>query len=133
MSQFQTLPGPDLPFPAFLALTETHDDDAIGTDAAAIAAEDAAALSIALAVAGLEQPGDPNAHLRHLQDRLVTLLCGQERQPGLEAAADDLYRAAVCFLQAQSGSLAPPSSRHLRLLHNAGDRLQSRLAALHGG
>lgn len=133
MSQFQTTPGPDLPFPAFFALAATqHSDDGL-PEAAMIAAEDAAALSIALAVAALEQPGDPNAQLRHLQGNLVSILCGQERQPGLEAAADDLYRAAMCFLQAQGGSLAPPSARHLRLLHNAADRFQARLAALHVG
>lgn len=127
MSQFHASPGIQLPFPAFLALGAPEPADGLSAPIPAEADKDA--LSIALAVAELERPGDARAQLRHLQDSLVALLCGQERQPGLEAAADDLYRAATCFLQAQAGSLAPPSARHLRLLHNAADRFQSRLAA----
>jgi hypothetical protein len=127
MSQFHASPGHQLPFPAFLALGAPEPMEC--AQASEPVVDDA--LSIALAVADLERPGDAGAQLSHLQGNLVALLCGQERQPGLEAAADDLYRAATCFLQAQAGSLAPPSARHLRLLHNAADRFQSRLAARH--
>ena len=133
MSQFQTTLAFDLPYPAFLAIAAPAESaetslpvpDLIDTG-------DTAAAIISLAVDALEQPGDSTALLRHLQERLVALLSGFERRPGLEAAADDLYRAAAGYLRARDGT-APPSARVSRLLRDAAARLQARLAALQTG
>ncbi|WP_144766677.1 hypothetical protein [Methylobacterium dankookense] len=71
--------------------------------------------------------GQPSA-VQALRDHLLDILTLVERDPGLDAAADDLHRAALAIAetgQADSGTRA----RHERLLGDARGRLLQRLEA----
>ena len=69
--------------------------------------------------------GDDLHDLRVLLINTMSLL---KRDPGIEAAVDDLYAAAAALVKdASSGT--PPSARSLRLLLSASDRFCGRLTA----
>jgi len=69
--------------------------------------------------------GDDLHDLRVLLINTTSLL---KRDPGIEAAVDDLYAAAAALVRdASTGT--PPSARSLRLLLSASDRFCSRLGA----
>ena len=54
-----------------------------------------------------------------------------ERDPGIEAATDDLYEAAAAFLAEVTAST--PLARHLRLLREARLRYRERLSGARPG
>ena len=88
--------------------------------------------AIAVAIGGLEQRGSGPAHLRDLESNLMDVLTGMERNPGVEAAAEDLYRAAAAFVRAERDPTATPGPRLVRLLREALGRLQDRIFAANG-
>ena len=66
--------------------------------------------------------------LHDLRVLLINTMSLLKRDPGTEAAVDDLYAAAaVLVTDASSGT--PPSARSLRILLSASDRFCNRLAA----
>jgi hypothetical protein len=69
--------------------------------------------------------GDDLHDLRVLLINTMSLL---KRDPGTEAAVDDLYAAAAVLVTDASSGI-PPSARSLRILLSASDRFCSRLAA----
>ena len=69
--------------------------------------------------------GDDLHDLRVLLINTMSLL---KRDPGIEAAVDDLYASATALVRdASSGS--PPNARSLRLLVSASDRFCTRLTS----
>jgi hypothetical protein len=68
--------------------------------------------------------GDPN--VRDLRLQLVGLLGLIDRNPGIEAASQDLYEAAAAY--ARGGSAITSAVRQLRLLTEARLRLRARLS-----
>jgi hypothetical protein len=68
--------------------------------------------------------GDDLHDLRVLLINTMSLL---KRDPGIEAAVDDLYASAAVLVQDASTGI-PPSARSLRLLLSASDRFSARLA-----
>ena len=82
------------------------------------------------AMTAIEQGGGP-AELRHLQKLLGELLnsCLRlvERNPGIDAAASDVYAAASAIVS-DSGVEAQPYLRKQRLFREARQRLRDRLA-----
>ena len=75
----------------------------------------------------IEQDGQ-SADLRDLASLLVRSLRLFERNPGIEAAADDLYAAAAALV-GKNTELSQPSARGRRLLKEAHVRFCSRLEA----
>jgi len=82
---------------------------------------------IAPVVRQIEQGGQ-SADLRDLANQLVRALRLFERNPGIEAAADDLYVAAA-VLVGENTRLSHPAARGRRLLKEAHVRFCSRLEA----
>jgi hypothetical protein len=82
---------------------------------------------IAPVVRHIEQGGQ-SADLRDLASHLVRALRLFERNPGIEAAADDLYAAAAALV-GKNTRLSPPAARGRRLLKEAHVRFCSRLEA----
>jgi hypothetical protein len=63
------------------------------------------------------------ANLSDLRTSLVEILERRERDPGIEAAAHDVYEGAVAIVE--SGT--PPTHRQQRLLREATQRFEERL------
>jgi hypothetical protein len=82
--------------------------------------------TIARVLSGIEKGGGA-IHLRDLASLLVDLISVLERDPGLEAAADDLHAAAERVMR-DSHVGAQPLARKQRLLREAHRRFCSRLA-----
>jgi hypothetical protein len=74
------------------------------------------------------EQGGQGVDLRNLRSHLVRSLRLFERNPGIEAAADDLYAAAVALVR-ENMSFSQPSARGRRLLKDAHLRFCSRLEA----
>ena len=83
--------------------------------------------AIGIAIVQVEQHGGGAVHLRNLESHLVTVLTTMARNPGIEAAADDLFRAAAAFVRAEHDPNATPGPRLSRLLKEALARLQDRI------
>jgi hypothetical protein len=83
---------------------------------------------IAHALAQIERGQLVGAALHSLRGALIKMLEQIERDPGIEAAADDLYTAAAT-LSANSVVGVLPEARQLRLLGRARSRLHERLAS----
>ncbi len=83
--------------------------------------------SIALVLAHVEQ-GDGTVDLRELGQHLTDAMGLFQRNPGIEAAADDLY-AATAALVADSAPRSQPMARKLRLFKDAQRRFTNRLTA----
>ena len=66
------------------------------------------------------------AELETVRTNLLKILQLVERDPGIEAAADDLYKGAKDFLAAKTDADASPRARQSRLLKQALARLQER-------
>ena len=80
------------------------------------------------AIAAVTQHGASGGDLRRLEDQLVLLLSMIERNPGIQAAADDIYRAACTVARSgwsPTGTIRDP--RLARLLREASARLRDRL------
>lgn len=82
---------------------------------------------IARVVKQIEQGGQ-SADLRDLASNLVHALRLFERNPGIEAAADDLYAAAAALVE-ENTKLSRPAARGRRLLKEVHVRFCSRLEA----
>src|SRR4051794_22322772 len=80
---------------------------------------------IAPVVRKIEQSGQ-SADLRDLASHLVRALRLFERNPGIEAAADDLYAAAAALIRENTTRLQP-TTRGRRLLNDANLRFRKRL------
>jgi hypothetical protein len=78
-------------------------------------------------VSEIEQGGQ-SADLRDLANQLVRALRLFERNPGIEAAADDLYAAAAALI-GENTNPSYPAARGRRLLKEAHVRFCSRLEA----
>lgn len=74
---------------------------------------------------GIEKGGGA-VHLRDLSSLLIHVMGMVERDPGLEAAADDLYAAAHGVVR-DSHVDAQPLARKLRLLRDSRQRFRNRL------
>jgi hypothetical protein len=74
------------------------------------------------------EQGDQRADLSDLRSHLVRALRLFERNPGIAAAADDLYAAAAALVR-ENTELSQPSARGRRLLKEAHVRFCSRLEA----
>jgi hypothetical protein len=83
--------------------------------------------AIAAIVTGIESGAD-NADLHHLSRHLINALALFRRNPGFEAAADDLYEAAAA-IGIEQREQGQPTSRKRRLLKEAHLRFQVRLEA----
>ena len=80
---------------------------------------------IELVVAAIAQ-GSRGDDLRDLRILLIDLMGLLKRDPGIEAAADDLYAAATALVT-DSTAKSQPLARKLRLLKDARQRFSSRL------
>ena len=81
------------------------------------------------ALAGIERGGGEEdlKDLRLLlQNRLIDLMRAVERDPGLEAAAADLFGAASAVVR-DNGVGAQPHARKMRLLREARTRFRDRI------
>ena len=74
------------------------------------------------------EQGGQGVDLPNLRSHLVRALRLFERNPGMEAAADDLYAAAVALVR-ENMSFSQPSARGRRLLKESHLRFCSRLEA----
>ncbi len=84
---------------------------------------------ISEAVARIEQNyGEPD-ELSNMRAHLVELLRLTERNPGIDAAADDLDAAATGLVQTTAADGAPTIARRQRLLREAFQRFQQRVAS----
>jgi hypothetical protein len=83
--------------------------------------------AIAAIISSVERSTDV-ADLRHLTNHLIGALSLFRRNPGIEAAADDLYGAAAAIVVERRGKVQP-TSRKLRLLNEAHLRFRGRLEA----
>jgi hypothetical protein len=81
--------------------------------------------SIAPVVSRIGQGGH-GVDLRELAAHLVQAVRLFERNPGVEAAADDLYAAAAALV-VENATLPQPTARGRRLLKDAHGRFRSRL------
>jgi hypothetical protein len=81
------------------------------------------------AVAMLEEFEGGSAPFWTIETNLVVMLTALDRNPGIEAAAEDLYRAAAAFAKAGREGAATPGARYLRLLREAERRLGERVQA----
>ncbi len=70
--------------------------------------------------------GGGRADLRDLGRHLIDAMSLFQRNPGIEAAADDLYAAAMALV-ADTNANCQPTARKLRLVKEAHLRLRSRL------
>jgi hypothetical protein len=77
-------------------------------------------------VEGIEQGGG-ESDLRDLRLLLIDTIGLLKRDPGIEAAAEDLYAAAAALVSDSTAS-SQPLARKLRLLRTAHDRLRERLS-----
>jgi hypothetical protein len=77
-------------------------------------------------VDALEQGGG-ESDLRDLRLLLIDTIGLLKRDPGIEAAAEDLYAAAAALVS-DSAASSQPIARKLRLLRSAHARLRERLA-----
>jgi hypothetical protein len=82
---------------------------------------------VATVLRTVEQGGE-TAGLCDLATHLVRVLRLFERNPGIEAAADDLYAAAAALVR-ENTTLPQPTARGRRLLKEAYVRFCSRLEA----
>jgi hypothetical protein len=82
---------------------------------------------IAPVLCRIEQGGQ-TGDLRDLAGHLVRALRLFERNPGIEAAADDLYAAAAALV-GENTTLPRPTARGRRLLKDTHMRFRSRLEA----
>jgi hypothetical protein len=82
---------------------------------------------IAPVLGRIEQDGQ-TGDLRDLAGHLVRALRLFDRNPGIEAAADDLYAAAAALV-GENTRFAQPSARGRRLLKDAHMRFRGRLEA----
>ena len=73
----------------------------------------------------IEQRGT-EIDLHDLRVALIDVLSLVERNPGIETASEDLYRAALAVVT--DIATGPPSARRLRLLRDARLRFRERLA-----
>jgi len=80
---------------------------------------------IAPVLAKIEQNGG-SADLHHLRLHLIDANRLFQRNPGIEAAADDLYTAAAALVSDQAAHVEL-TARKLRILREAHVRLRSRL------
>jgi hypothetical protein len=81
------------------------------------------------AVARIEHHQEDTAELHNLRAYLLNILELVERDPGIDAASDDLYSAAQAFAAANDDQAAHDfSPRRPRLLKEALFRFQVRLA-----
>ncbi|MET0745376.1 MAG: hypothetical protein ABWY78_18540 [Microvirga sp.] len=92
---------------------------------------DEALSAIDTALARVETAGDTSgeattAGLNDVRSHILSILWLVERNPGIEAAADDLYQAAAVSLRATAD--AGGASRHRRILSDATARFRARLA-----
>ncbi|KLK93947.1 hypothetical protein AA309_05575 [Microvirga vignae] len=78
-------------------------------------------------VSRIEQ-GSSEVDLQDLQALLVDVAGRGKRDPGIEMAADDLFAAAAAVVTDRNSN-SQPIARKLRLLRDAGFRLQHRLAS----
>jgi hypothetical protein len=85
-------------------------------------------LALIAPVVGKIEQGGQSADLRDLGSHLVRSLRLFERNPGIEAAADDLYAAAAALV-GENSKLLQPGARGRRLLKDAHLRFCSRLEA----
>ena len=83
---------------------------------------------IAEAVARIEQNYGGPDELSTMRAHLVELLRLTERSPGIDAAADDLDGAATGLVQTTAADGAPTIARRQRLLREAFQRFQLRVA-----
>jgi hypothetical protein len=67
-----------------------------------------------------------SAGLNDVRSHILSILWLVERNPGIEAAADDLYQAAAASLRAMAD--AGSANRHRRILNDATARFRARLA-----
>lgn len=81
---------------------------------------------IGAAIAAIETLVDVEKQAEILRDRLVRLLAMARRDPGIEAAADDLHRAASAFIDAQRRGASGNNLARARALHDALRRLEER-------
>jgi hypothetical protein len=79
--------------------------------------------SIEKTLARIEQAEDVEAGLNDVQSHILSVLWLVERNPGIEAAADDLYRAAAACVKDK----ASVGSRHRRIMNDASARFRERL------
>jgi hypothetical protein len=77
-------------------------------------------------IARIDQAG-ADSDLRDLRLLLLDTMGLLRRDPGIEAAAEDLYAAAAAFVSDRTAN-ASPIARKLRLFHSAHQRLKERLA-----
>jgi hypothetical protein len=82
--------------------------------------------AIAALLTGIEQGGG-SADLHDLSQNLADAMRLFQRNPGIEAAASDLYAAAVALMMDASVG-AQPMVRKRRLFHDAHNRFRTRLA-----
>ena len=83
--------------------------------------------AIALVLGQMEQ-GSGTADLRELARYLMDAMSLFQRNPGIEAAADDLY-AATTALVTDNTPRSQPMARKLRLFNEAHQRFTSRLTS----
>jgi len=83
--------------------------------------------AIAVLLAQVEQ-GDGTVDLRELARHLMEAMRLFQRNPGIEAAVDDLYAAAGALV-ADSAPRSQPMARKLRLFKDAKRRFTSRVTA----
>jgi hypothetical protein len=69
------------------------------------------------------------AALREVEAFLLELLALFDRDPALELAADDLYRAAAIMVALQESGTRVPGSRSQRVLKSTTRRFEARIAA----
>jgi hypothetical protein len=87
--------------------------------------------SIDVALSRIDAAGETSveatsAGLNDVRSHILSILWLVERNPGIEAAADDLYQAAAASLRATAD--AGSANRHRRILHDATARFRARLA-----
>jgi hypothetical protein len=81
--------------------------------------------AIQTALTQIDETGETEVGLNNVRSHILSVLWLVERNPGIEAAADDLYNAAAAFVLAK----ADPNTgnRHRRILTDAAIRFRERL------
>ena len=95
-----------------------------------VAAREDLLVRVERAAANIEQ-GERENDLHDLRLALIDILGLIERDPGIEAATDDLYEAAAAFLAEVTAGT--PLARPLRLLREARLRYRERLSVARPG
>ncbi len=85
-------------------------------------------LAVVATVLRTIEQGGQTADLHDLATHLVRALRLFERNPGIEAAADDLYAAAAALVR-ENRKLSQATARGRRLLKDAHARFRNRLGA----